>query len=220
MTWQSKAKAAMRQSGITQEKLAEELGISQGGLSHWLNGRREPELDMLEKIAGKLGFTLSEFLEVGGMKVESFPRPASSEDFAIIPQYDVLGSCGNGFANGEHLEVKKGLAFHRAWLKEEGLYEKHLSVITAHGDSMSPTISDGAILLINDQYGRLETGKVYALLNGDEVRVKRLFGGFSGEWRIASDNPNKTLYPDDFVSADALDSLKIIGRVVWTGGKL
>lgn len=41
--------------GLTQESLAERLQLSQGAISHWLNGRREPDtLQEYEKLAGAL----------------------------------------------------------------------------------------------------------------------------------------------------------------------
>ena len=223
MSWQDKAKLAMRTKGITQDKLAAELGISQGGLGHWLNGRREPNLDALEKMAKRLGYELADFLSDSSINIEkneSFPRIASKEDFAFIPFYDVKGACGDGYYNGDHVEIKKNLAFSKDWLRLEGLQEKDLAIITAKGDSMSPTISDGAILLINSNYKRLESGRVYAIVINDEVRIKRLFIGVGGDCRIASDNQNKTLYPDETISADALANLHIVGRVVWMGGML
>ncbi|WP_149807292.1 helix-turn-helix domain-containing protein, partial [Salmonella enterica] len=40
--WNELAKARMKQIGLTQDKLAEALGKTQGAIGHWLNGRREP----------------------------------------------------------------------------------------------------------------------------------------------------------------------------------
>lgn len=40
----------MKEVGMTQEQLAEALGITQGGLGHWLNARREPNLEVIAKI--------------------------------------------------------------------------------------------------------------------------------------------------------------------------
>lgn len=219
MTWQDKAKSAMRVKGITQEKLAGELEVSQGGLGHWLNGRREPSLDMLEKIAKRLGYGLSDFLE-NNKKEEYEPETATEEHFAFIPFYDAHASCGDGYANGDHAVIKSELAFKRSWLKDEGLQEKDLAIITAKGDSMSPTINDGSILLINTNYKRVESGRVYAIAVDDQVRVKRLFLGLGGDCRIVSDNPNKMLYPDETISPEILDKLHIVGRVVWMGGML
>lgn len=48
--WQDLAKTRMKEVGMTQEQLAEALGITQGGLGHWLNARREPNLEVIAKI--------------------------------------------------------------------------------------------------------------------------------------------------------------------------
>ena len=38
MKWYELARSRMKELGITQEKLAEELGMTQGGIGHWLRG--------------------------------------------------------------------------------------------------------------------------------------------------------------------------------------
>ncbi|MGR5723189.1 helix-turn-helix domain-containing protein, partial [Escherichia coli] len=44
MKWYELARYRMKELGITQEKLAEELGMTQGGIGHWLRGSRHPSL--------------------------------------------------------------------------------------------------------------------------------------------------------------------------------
>lgn len=44
MKWYELARSRMKELGITQEKLAEELGMTQGGIGHWLRGSRHPSL--------------------------------------------------------------------------------------------------------------------------------------------------------------------------------
>jgi phage repressor protein C with HTH and peptisase S24 domain len=188
-------------------------------ISQLLNGHRNIGEKAARKIEAKSGLAEG-YLDIETQSLQESPSFASSDKYAFIKQYDVKAACGDGYYNGEHIEVKNELAFRKSWLKETSLQEKHLSIITAHGDSMWPTINEGAILLLNSQFGRLESGKVYALLHNGEVRVKRLFAEFTGAWRIASDNPNKTLYPDNLVDAEAMSGLQIIGRVVWAGGEL
>lgn len=54
-TWADRARLLMRRKRITQAALAEMLEMSQGGLSKWLNGEREPSLQGLTRIAKHLG---------------------------------------------------------------------------------------------------------------------------------------------------------------------
>lgn len=45
----------MKDVGITQEKLAETLDMTQGGVQHWLAGKRQPSLDDINRISDVLG---------------------------------------------------------------------------------------------------------------------------------------------------------------------
>ncbi|MGK9173221.1 helix-turn-helix domain-containing protein [Yokenella regensburgei] len=55
MKWYELAKSLMKRDGITQEQLAEHLGITKGAVSHWLNARREPSIQEIAKILRFLG---------------------------------------------------------------------------------------------------------------------------------------------------------------------
>lgn len=217
-TFSERVLLARKAKGLTQKELAQKAGVSQATISDIERGRNSSSLEV-PALAKALGLSIDALATGKDFATKKEDVSITTNDFAFIPLYDVLGACGNGYIN-DNPEVKSKLAFRKDWLKEAALQEKHLSIITAHGDSMWPTINDGAILLLNSQFGRLESGKVYALLHNGEVRVKRLFGSFTGEWRIASDNPNKMLYPDDTLSAEAMSGLQVIGRVVWAGGEL
>ncbi len=228
----------LRNSGIAPREVKRTLavlcGISYQAVSQWFSGSTKSiDAVHLAKIANAYNVSLEwlvtgqkaitpepieNFVLVTSHGIEENPNP---DDFLWIPRYRVKGSCGDGFINHDE-ESKGGLMFRRNWLSAMGLPNRseHMSVIYADGDSMWPNINKGAVLLINHKYGRMENGRVYALLVGDELRVKRLFSEMSGNWRIASDNPDKTRYPDETVGASVMDTLQIIGRVVWQGGEL
>ncbi|MFQ2587150.1 LexA family protein [Aeromonas caviae] len=53
-TWHGLAKSRMKKLGITQEQLAEKLGVTQGAIGHWLNKRREPSMDIILQIMAAL----------------------------------------------------------------------------------------------------------------------------------------------------------------------
>jgi SOS-response transcriptional repressor LexA len=74
--WIELVKAKMSELKITQEILAERLGMSQGGVGHWLNKRRQPGLDDMNRVLQALGL---EFLEVALVIRE----PADSQDDGI-----------------------------------------------------------------------------------------------------------------------------------------
>lgn len=53
--WRSRARAVMRDKGVTQDGLSELLDMTQGGLQHWLAGSRQPKLSDIDRIAVALG---------------------------------------------------------------------------------------------------------------------------------------------------------------------
>ena len=61
--WHDKAREIMVANEITTNDLAETLGMTPGGVRHYLNGRREPKPGVLGKIARRLGVSMSELTE-------------------------------------------------------------------------------------------------------------------------------------------------------------
>lgn len=53
--WYEIAKKLMEAQGISQEQMAERLGVTQGAVGHWLNGKREPKLEMINRLLTELG---------------------------------------------------------------------------------------------------------------------------------------------------------------------
>ncbi|KJZ34370.1 helix-turn-helix domain-containing protein [Pseudomonas sp. B21-040] len=59
--WIELVKAKMSELKVTQEVLADRLGMSQGGVGHWLNKRRSPSIEDMNRVLRALGM---DFLEV------------------------------------------------------------------------------------------------------------------------------------------------------------
>lgn len=212
--------------GLTQAQLAEKVGISQTAV-HLLEQRDSQSSKFLVEISKALGVT-PEWLKEGGHLLAEQPRTyeaepdgrtPSEETHVIIPRYNVAASCGAGLLN-EHVEVNGGLAFMRSWLRDQGWKAADLVVIYARKDSMAPTITDGAVLLVDTSQTLPESGRVYVLNWFGEERVKRLHKTGATRFRVASDNPNKAEYPDEEVDFSTQPDVRIIGRVVWQGGTL
>lgn len=49
-------------SGMTQQELADVLGVTQGAVANWENGIRKPDIFMLKKIADALQCTADDLL--------------------------------------------------------------------------------------------------------------------------------------------------------------
>lgn len=63
MKWYVRARLQMTKLNVTQEAVAEALGVTRGAVGHWLSGRREPTLQQLETIAERIGCTRAELLD-------------------------------------------------------------------------------------------------------------------------------------------------------------
>lgn len=200
--------------------LAEICGVSVQAANSWFIGPNNPSLPSMEKIAKHFNVH-REWIETGiGPRdmTDNSVRPINNEDYQLIPQYTANGSCGPGSIN-EFVEVKGSLAFRKEWLRSMGLLGCRLSVIYAKGDSNYPTIEDGQVMLINHNDTTPRSGKLYLLLLGNELIVKRLHYHVT-QWVISSDNQDKMRYPDTPIPADKISDLHIDGRVVWRGGEL
>ncbi len=85
------------------------------------------------------------------------------------------------------------------------------------GDSMAPTLLDGAIVGVDEAEKDIISGKVYAVRLRDlGVAIKRLFIEY-GRVVAKSDNP---VYARFEIPRDELEQGAIIGRVVWVVERL
>ena len=225
-TLSERIKFALTAAGEDQSSLSRKIGKTSVAVNNWCTGAvKSIRGDTLMKVARVLSVT-PEWLATGKgvmnathqseTSSETYPRTPSEDDYALIPQYSTRGSCGSGALN-DHVEVVGGLAFKRDWLKRFGLKESNACVIYATGNSMSPTLEDGDVVLLDCSDKELRNGKVYALCIDNEVRIKRVHINFS-KVILVSDNPDKLRYPDQEVPPEV--ELDVIGRGVWQGGGL
>ncbi|PKM30213.1 MAG: hypothetical protein CVV07_07285 [Gammaproteobacteria bacterium HGW-Gammaproteobacteria-11] len=215
-----------RAKGLSQVALAADCGWENGQarIGNYERDKREPSLTDLRTLANSLGTTLTGLISQTVLELNEpqglyLPTP-SADDYALVPQYTARGAAGNGQMN-EHVEVKGGLVFKKAWLARMGLRDRHLHVIYVEGHSMDPTISDGDVLLFDENQREPKDRKIYVIRKPDgQLIIKRLVQSLTGGWVIRSDNEDKRSYPDQPISDAEIDQIEIIGRAVWHGGAL
>ena len=141
----------------------------------------------------------------------------TADEMERVPFYDVKASAGLGAFNSEVYAPDDYIGLSKRWLAVRGFYLSYLAFITASGDSMHPTISDGDMLLVNRATNQPKDGKIYVFRQGEQIWVKRV-QGIMGGIRLISDN--KELYsPIDVIFNEALD-FEVIGQVVYIGHDL
>lgn len=81
--WIELVKAKMSELKITQTELGERVGMSQGGIGHWLNKRREPGITEMNRVLQALGM---DFLEV--VLVIREPPLVAEDEMPLAQKYN------------------------------------------------------------------------------------------------------------------------------------
>lgn len=185
--------------------LSARTGVPQTTISKYLKGGGvSPRLDISAQLARATGVTL-EWLVWG---VGDGPQGA---DFVKVPRYDVELAAGSGRWN-EGRQWIEDVPFTGDFLRKvlNRTNAIGLSLLGSRGDSMFPTIADGAMVLVDETMTRITDGIFAFVLDGD-ARLKRFRRSVSG-LTIISDNP---AYPAEEIDTSQLSALQIIGQVRW-----
>ena len=168
--WYELAKARMKETGITQEKLAEHIGVSQGGVAHWLSGRREPSLEVIGQVLKFLG--LPE-MSVGrgpdsglfedGSNVE--PGPPITTDARRI---DIVGTAQMG-PDGHWVGLDNAGGWVETWSRDTDAY-----ALLLRGDSMAPAIRSGWVAVCEPNHRLVPGEYVMVTTVDDQSMVKEL----------------------------------------------
>lgn len=198
-------------TGLSQARFADSLGVKQATIGFIEKGTRAVPKSVMQAVQRVYGDKLCE-METG---VKSFSVP--------IPFYNVGAAAGAGTYLDQEPESDV-LYFDERWLRNiRGVTPKNLHLIFASGDSMdsgfnqSDDIKDGDLLMVDSSQTE-GNNKIYVLLvNGSELRVKKVFKKLDGSLHIVSSNQK---YKDEIYTPDDSDiEIKVIGRVVWNGSK-
>ena len=200
---------AMRLRGVTQAKLARDFGVKPPSVNEWRKFGR---------IAKEHIPRLIEYFQLPyewWFGETSVTTPKRSNDDVVFVRWfsDIRLAAGSGIHVEQDGEVRD-LAFREDWLRSLGLAPQSLVAVRSDGDSMSPRIQDGDLLLINTAMRSPQNGKIYAFTQGRKGRVKRLYKTDRG-LRVVSDNPD---YPEEIITPDRIDGFHIIGRVILISG--
>lgn len=211
------------ETGVTTATLREVAGVTNEMARRYTLGKAWPEHEKLVKIAKWLGvregwLRYGELPMKPGANTTAELRPDLETEepqskFANIPFLDIELAAGNGFYASQE-RTQDLIPISKDWIFENNLNEGALKAVTVRGDSMSPRIQDGDILLINTDDKKPKSGNVYAIAVDDELRVKRLLKRMDNNWIISSDNKSDLSFVDEVISHHNFEQLRIIGRAV------
>ncbi len=122
-------------------------------------------------------------------------------------------AAAGGGAEATEEQVVGTLTFRRNWLDRHGLDATQCTVIAVRGESMEPTLWEGASILVNRGQTEWRRGRIFVFRTSDGLVVKRAGEDEAGERVLVSDNPAHRMTP-------CPDDAEIIGQVAWTARTL
>lgn len=183
---------AMFLKGWRQADLVRATGATDGQVSSWYNGKYRPNAEMMEKIAKALGVSVAYLLGKEEVPLAALTLPKAEE----VP---VLGSV----AAGVPIEAQEDV-IGSVFAEKPGLF-----ALRVKGDSMSPRIMDGDLLLVQSQNAAEDGDLVVALIEG-EATCKVLRRNAYGVTLV----PFNAAYAPFVYSAAQAEELRILGKVV------
>ncbi|WP_408737421.1 LexA family transcriptional regulator [Acetobacter senegalensis] len=204
----------MRERGERLRQAAQSIGITHAAkaagvpyttLRDYMNGS-EMKLSAVASLARVCGVTL-DWLAYGVGETHlnqspSRPAPQRGGHQIVIPWLD---------------DREEGLRVGKGWLEttltRPTIAALRLTDVT--GDAMAPTLLHGDLVMIDTASTQVQGGALYALKVDETVMLRRLDLRLGGGIRVLADNDR---YPPQDLSAEDIQSLKVIGEVVWFGG--
>lgn len=115
-------------------------------------------------------------------------------------------------------DTKLPLIKEASWFKKYGVRSDDVVALFADGDSMADFIVDGDIVIFNRAKTTPKSGEIFLIDHPDGLRIKRMRRNFNGTWLLESLNPDKRRYPDEPVTAEQAEHLRIRGQFVYRQG--
>ena len=215
---------ALDKAGMKWSPAAIKIGLSAQAATNWKKGKISKET--VEKLAELLNVDVGWLLTGNGSEnlqqhdgapviAWESPDDLDPNKYVIIPHVEVKFSAGNGhLAAYEPSQRDMGSAHLLSWIHKKKVSPKNLMTVDIDGDSMEPNIKNGSVVMLDKSINTLDqiqSGKVYAIRYGNELKIKRLSRRFDGALIIDSDNPQ---YQREIVEADQLEHISIIGKYV------
>ncbi|TLS79812.1 XRE family transcriptional regulator [Photobacterium damselae] len=187
--------------GLTQQKLANNLGYTKVAISRWEQGHSIPNGEKLESLANMLECSASWLLD-------GIDEPQCDNYVMVKYFYDIEAAAGNGFSNcnSEHemIAVPRDIVDIQA-------HKEDVCCIRINGDSMEPVLYHGSIIALNPHKKVINDGMMYVIRQEDLLRVKILVEK-PLEIIVRSYNSN---YSDEIYKKDNLENFEVIGQVFW-----
>ena len=200
-------------AGMSQTDLADAIGTTLNNLGKLERGDRRLNQDWIVKISGALGVSpeaiIAASYDSGEVRQDRAIANGEETDDLEIQQWDIT----YGMGAGGYLDIPvtgETYRFSQSWIRQfTRAPASKLFFATGTGDSMSPTILDSDIVLIDTSEHEVRMAdRIWAAAYGQTGIIKRLRPMPNGSVKILSDNQN--VAPETAYDGE----LHVVGRVV------
>lgn len=183
-----------KKARYSQEQLARKLGITQGSVSLWENGKNDPDTNTLVQLSKIFAVSLDEL-------TENEPHRDLDSIRVIRNAVPILGNiaCGERVTPDTNPDGYTDLP--------DGVHADF--ALICKGDSMNPTFIDGDLVLIRQQ-PEVENGQIAAVNIDNETTLKHVYRQDHG-LLLTADNP---VFQPIYVPADSDREIIIHGLAV------
>jgi phage repressor protein C with HTH and peptisase S24 domain len=201
----------MQQFGSVAD-LARAVGVSDNAIYKWVSGRGQPSMISLVNLARAARVSI-EWLATGQEASKGDSQNTESGDYVYMPRNSVRSPVGRGTVQSR--QIVDYVALKTEWLSRRiGIDPKSLILVEAVSDSMTPTIDEGDLVLVDLRDPRFRHDGIYVLRAGGDLSIKRIQRRPDGKLIIRSDN---AAYEPTVVAAD---SINVVGHAIWIAGRL
>jgi phage repressor protein C with HTH and peptisase S24 domain len=212
------------------DRLARAMGVSPSAFRKWLKGEAEPSRERLVALAHAASVGVA-WLAEGEGPTPTFAQPGDNRrrssghdtttetdwgQFVLLPHQAEAAAAGS--VTPPNPSGSEWMALRHDWVRATcGIEPSEVLLEIASGDSMTPTIRDGNLLLVDTTERAFGNFGIYVLEIDGQRLVKRVQRKHDGSLVLISDN---TAYQPDSVDKTTADNVVIVGRVVWSGGSI
>jgi phage repressor protein C with HTH and peptisase S24 domain len=230
--------ASFRESlGLSQRVFAASLGVSGGLVGQIEADIGPPSRRVLQALSERYGLSADWLLNGSGEMLHppkgfgedtrpqivspNRARPMAGdfstggEEFSLIRRLDLDVSAGSGLIPVDGGEAEM-LAFSRSWLARNQVSADLSALVRVKGDSMSPGIPNGALVLVHVAETEVRREGIYAFSRDGASYIKRITPVRSNKdtkvhaLLVASDN---AAFAPELLTENEMNEIRIIGRI-------
>lgn len=151
-------KRLIQSHNLTRKELASEISVPYTTLTDWINGNSKPRNEKLELLANFFDVSVDELLG----------KPQNLYEIDSWKNIPIVGNiaCGTPILANENIEGFQAIPSNL-------VPQDNVFALECHGNSMEPTIKNGALVVIHQQ-PEVEDGEVAAILINNDATLKRV----------------------------------------------